>query len=368
MKKVMVVFGTRPDAVKMCPLIVELKKRPEIRTIVCSTGQHREMLDQVLDAFNIFPDYDLDIMKPGQTLFDVTIGVLEGMKKALFEVRPDVVLVHGDTTTAFAAALACYYLKIPVGHVEAGLRTHDVYAPYPEEFNRQALSITAKYHFAPTQEARENLLREGRDERSIFVTGNTVVDALRTTIKNEYTHPELQWAQGSRLILFTAHRREVQGEVMQGMFRAVRRAAEEYPDVKIIYPVHRNPQVRETAKKELSGMERIHLVEPMGITDFHNIMARSSLILTDSGGVQEEAASLGKPVVVMREKTERLEGVKAGVLRLAGTGEESVYREMKRLLTDQSAYQQMAGANSPYGDGYASVRIADILIRELYGE
>lgn len=364
MKTVMLVFGTRPEAIKMCPLVNELKKRPEIRTVVCVTGQHREMLDAVLRAFDVVPDYDLAIMKDRQTLFDITVNILERIRAVLEEVRPDVVLVHGDTSTTFVTALACFYLQIPVGHVEAGLRTYNIYSPYPEEFNRQAVSVIAKYNFAPTELSRENLLREGRKPESIYVTGNTAIDALKTTVRADYTHPELEWAAGSRLIMITAHRRENLGEPMHRMFRAIRRIIEGHPDVRAIYPIHMNPVVREEANAELGGCDRIRIIEPLDVLDFHNFLSRSYLILTDSGGIQEEAPSLGKPVLVMRDTTERPEGIAAGTLRLVGTEEETIYRNFKELLEDRAAYEKMAHASNPYGDGFASVRIADALCRD----
>ena len=361
MKTVMLVFGTRPEAIKMCPLVNELKKRPGIRTVVCVSGQHREMLDAVLRAFNVVPDYDLAIMKDRQTLFDITVNILERIRAVLEEVKPDVVLVHGDTSTTFVTALACFYLQIPVGHVEAGLRTYNIYSPYPEEFNRQAVSVIARYNFAPTELSRENLLREGRKPESIYVTGNTAIDALKTTVRADYTHPELEWAAGSRLIMITAHRRENLGEPMHRMFRAIRRIIEEHPDVRAIYPIHMNPVVREEANAELGGCDRIRIIEPLDVLDFHNFLSRSYLILTDSGGIQEEAPSLGKPVVVMRDTTERPEGIAAGTLRLVGTEEETIYKNFKELLEDRAAYDKMAHASNPYGDGFASVRIADVL-------
>ena len=363
MKKVMLVFGTRPEAIKMCPLVNELKKRESLETIVCVTGQHRQMLDQVLNTFNVVPDYDLSIMKQGQTLFDITTGILEKIKAVLEEVKPDVVLVHGDTSTTFVTALACFYLQIPVGHVEAGLRTYDIYSPYTEEFNRQAVGIIAKYNFAPTDKARENLINEGKDPSNIWVTGNTVIDALKTTVRDDYNHPELEWANGSRLIFITAHRRENLGEPMHHMFRAIRRVLDEYPDVKAIYPIHMNPVVRKAADEELGGCDRIHIIEPIEVFDCHNIMARSYLILTDSGGIQEEAPSLGKPVLVMRDTTERPEGIAAGTLKLVGTKEEIIYKNFKELLENKQAYDAMSKANNPYGDGHASERITDILLQ-----
>ena len=361
MKTVMLVFGTRPEAIKMCPLVNELKTRKGLKTVVCVTGQHRQMLDQVLAAFGVEPDYDLSIMKDKQTLFDITTNILNRIRAVLEEVRPDVVLVHGDTSTTFVTALACFYLQIPVGHVEAGLRTYNIYSPYPEEFNRQAVSIISQYNFAPTARARDNLLREGKRAETIFVTGNTAIDALQTTVREDYTHPELTWAQGSRLIVITAHRRENLGEPMHQMFRAIRRIMDEHPDVKAIYPIHMNPVVRQAADEELRGCDRIHIIEPMEVLDFHNLLARSYLILTDSGGIQEEAPSLGKPVLVMRDTTERPEGIDAGTLRLVGTNEDVIYRNFKQLLEDSDAYQAMAHASNPYGDGRACRRIADIL-------
>lgn len=357
----MLVFGTRPEAIKMCPLVRELRSRDGIRTVVCVTGQHRQMLDQVLEAFDVVPDYDLSVMKQGQTLFDITTNILSSIKSVLEEVKPDTVLVHGDTSTTFVTALACFYLQIPVGHVEAGLRTYNIYSPFPEEFNRQAVSIVSEYNFAPTEKAKANLLREGRDGSKIYVTGNTAIDALKTTVRDDYTHPELEWAAGSRLILITAHRRENLGEPMHHMFRAIRRVMDEHPDVRAIYPIHMNPVVRRAADEELGGCDRIHIIEPLEVLDCHNIMAKSYMILTDSGGIQEEAPSLGKPVLVMRDTTERPEGIAAGTLRLVGTDEEVIYDNFRRLLEDKDAYNAMAHAANPYGDGLASRRIADIL-------
>jgi len=361
MKKIMVVFGTRPEAIKMCPLVNELKSRNNFRTVVCVTGQHRQMLDQVLSVFNIVPDYDLSIMKQNQTLFDITSNILYGIKSVLEKLEPDVVLVHGDTSTTFATALACFYLQIPVGHVEAGLRTYNIYSPYPEEFNRQAVSIISRYNFAPTERAKQNLLHEGKSPETIYVTGNTVIDALKTTVKQNYIHPELEWAKDSRLILITAHRRENLGEPMKHMFRAIRRVMDEYSDIKAIYPIHMNPLVRKTANEILGGDERIHIIEPLDVIDFHNFQNNSYLILTDSGGIQEEAPSLGKPVLVMRDTTERPEGIEAGTLRLVGTKEETIYKSFKELLDDREKYKQMSSASNPYGDGFACKRIADIL-------
>ena len=361
MKKIMLVFGTRPEAIKMCPLVNELKKRKSIETVVCVTGQHRQMLDQVLEAFSVVPDYDLSIMKDKQTLFDVTVNILERIKTVLEEVKPDVVLVHGDTSTTFVTALACFYLQIPVGHVEAGLRTYNIYSPYPEEFNRQAVSIISQYNFAPTELSKQNLLKEGKNPESIYVTGNTAIDALKTTVRADYTHPELEWADGSRLIMITAHRRENLGEPMRHMFKAIRRVMDEHPDVKAIYPIHMNPVVREIAQEYLGDDDRIHIIEPLDVLDFHNFLSRSYLILTDSGGIQEEAPSLGKPVLVMRDTTERPEGIAAGTLKLVGTEEETIYKEFSRLLSDKDEYEAMSKASNPYGDGHACERIADIL-------
>ena len=361
MKKVMLVFGTRPEAIKMCPLVNELKRRSGIRTLVCVTGQHRQMLDQVLEAFAVVPDYDLSIMKERQTLFDVTTNILNRIREVLESEHPDVVLVHGDTSTTFVTALACFYLQIPVGHVEAGLRTYNIYSPYPEEFNRQAVSIISSWHFAPTELSKQNLLKEGKAEDTIYVTGNTAIDALKTTVRKDYTHPELTWAAGSRLILITAHRRENLGEPMKHMFRAIRRVCDEHPDIKAIYPIHMNSAVRETADAILGGDERIRIIEPLDVLDFHNFLARSYLVLTDSGGIQEEAPSLGKPVLVMRDTTERPEGIRAGTLKLTGTDEEVIYENFRLLLEEPAEYEKMSTASNPYGDGFASRRIADIL-------
>ena len=363
-KKVLLVFGTRPEAIKMCPLVNELKGRPdEFETVVCVTGQHREMLDQVLKVFEVEPDHDLHVMKPGQTLFDITSDVLLKIKSVLEEEHPDCVLVHGDTTTSFAAALAAFYLQIPVGHVEAGLRTRNLHSPWPEEFNRQVVDVVSEWYFAPTERSRQNLLDEAKPDERIFVTGNTGIDALRHTVRDEYSNPELDWAEGSRLILITAHRRENLGEPMHRMFRAIRRVMEERPDTKAIYPIHMNPQVRKAAHEELDGFDRLRIIDPLEVVDFHNFMARSYLILTDSGGIQEEAPSLGKPLLVMRDTTERPEGVAAGTLRLVGTEEQVIYEEFSRLLDDPEEYRTMSHASNPYGDGYASKRIADILSR-----
>lgn len=365
MKKVMLVFGTRPEAIKMCPLVNELKTRGNLKTVVCVTGQHRQMLNQVLDAFQVVPDYDLSIMKDRQTLFDVTTNILNKIKEVLDKEKPDVVLVHGDTSTTFVTALACFYLQIPIGHVEAGLRTYNIYSPYPEEFNRQAVSIISKFNFAPTELSKENLLKEGKNAETIYITGNTAIDALKTTVKVDYTHPELEWAEGSRLIMITAHRRENLGEPMKNMFRAIRRVMDKHTDVKAIYPIHMNPAVRETADKILGGDNRIHIIEPLDVLDFHNFLNKSYLILTDSGGIQEEAPSLGKPVLVMRDTTERPEGIKAGTLKLVGTDEEVIYQNFKTLLENSGEYEKMSKASNPYGDGLSCKRIADILEKKL---
>ena len=365
-RRVILVFGTRPEAIKMCPLVNELKSRSEeFETIVCVTGQHREMLDQVLGVFGVVPDHDLAIMRPRQTLFDITSDVLLKIRAVLEDERPDCVLVHGDTTTSFAAALAAFYLQIPVGHVEAGLRTRSLYSPWPEEFNRQAVDVISNWYFAPTETSRKNLLDEAKPGERIFVTGNTGIDALRTTVREGYSHSGLDWVEGSRLILITAHRRENLGEPMHRMFRAIRRVMEERPDTKAIYPIHMNPQVRKAAHEELDGFDRLRIIDPLEVVDFHNFMARSYLILTDSGGIQEEAPALGKPVLVMRDTTERPEGVEAGTLRLVGTEEGTIYREFSRLLDDPVEYEAMSCASNPYGDGHASERIADVLCSAL---
>jgi UDP-N-acetylglucosamine 2-epimerase (non-hydrolysing) len=361
MKKIMLVFGTRPEAIKMCPLVNELKSRSSFEVTVCVTGQHRQMLDQVLRTFDVIPDYDLSIMKDKQSLFDVTTNILNGIKNVLNEVEPDLVLVHGDTSTTFVTALACLYLQIPIGHVEAGLRTYDITSPFPEEFNRQAVGIIARYHFAPTETSKQNLLREGKDSRAIYITGNTAIDALQTTINPTYHHEQLEWASDSRLVMITAHRRENLGMPMENMFKAIRRIMDETPDIKAIYPIHMNPVVRDAARKYLSGCDRIRIIEPLDVIDFHNFLSKSYLILTDSGGIQEEAPSLGKPVLVMRDTTERPEGVSAGTLRLVGTDEMTIYKAFKLLLEDEDEYQKMSTASNPYGDGTACRKIADIL-------
>ena len=365
-KKVMCVFGTRPEAIKICPLVNEMKKRDGLKVVVCVTAQHRQMLDQVLNTFGVVPDYDLNIMKDRQTLFDITTNILNGIKAVLEESKPDVVLVHGDTSTTFVTALACFYLQIPVGHVEAGLRTYNIYSPYPEEFNREAVSIISQYNFAPTPLSRDNLLREGRKPESIFVTGNTVIDAMAHTVRDDYTHPELEWVGKNRLIFITAHRRENLGQPMHNMFRAIRRVLDEYDDVRAVYPIHLNPAVREAAEAELGGCDKIHIIEPIEVFDCHNFEARSFLCLTDSGGIQEECPSYGVPVLVMRDTTERPEGVNAGTLRLVGTSEDVIYKSFKELLDNPEAYKKMSTACNPYGDGHACERIADILEGKEY--
>lgn len=361
MKKIVVTVGCRPDCIKMMPLVKELKMRKGLETILLSTGQHRQMLDQVFDVFNEKPDYDLAIMKQGQTLFDITTNILNNVKTVLEEIKPDVVLVHGDTSTAFVTALACFYLQIPVGHVEAGLRTYNIYSPFPEEFNRQGIGLIAKYNFAPTKLAKSNLVKEGKDENSIYVTGNTVIDAMGHTVKEDYHHPELDWVGNDKLIFITAHRRENLGEPMHNMFRAIRRVLDENPDCKAVYPIHMNPLVRKAADEELGDCDRIHIIEPIEVFDCHNFESRAYLILTDSGGIQEEAPAYGVPVLVMRDTTERPEGVDAGTLKLVGTSEEVIYTEFTRLLKDKGAYAAMSKACNPYGDGHACERIADIL-------
>lgn len=365
MKKAMLVFGTRPEAIKMCPLVKELKTRDGVDTVVCVTGQHRQMLDSVLNTFDVVPDYDLAIMKEKQSLFDVTCGILSNLGEILENEKPDVVLVHGDTTTTFASALACFYKQIPVGHVEAGLRTYDIYSPYPEEFNRQVVGIVSKFNFAPTEKARENLIKEGKSAESIFVTGNTAIDALKTTVKAEYSHPVLEWAKNSRLILLTAHRRENLGKPMENMFRAIKRIVEENSDVKVVYPIHMNPIVRKTANDIFGKTDRVRIIEPLDVLDFHNFLSRSYLILTDSGGIQEEAPSLGVPVLVMRDTTERPEGIEAGTLKLVGTDESVIYENFRILLNDRCEYEKMSKASNPYGDGTACKKIADIILNDF---
>lgn len=366
--KIALVFGTRPEAIKMCPLILELQKQEQIITRVYLTGQHREMLDQVMDIFGIKADRNLDIMSEGQTLSDITVNVLNRLGEVLDEERPDLLLVHGDTSTSFAAALAGFYRQIPVGHVEAGLRTYNMYSPYPEEYNRQAVDLVSTLYFAPTELARKQLLEEKKEPEHIFVTGNTVIDALKNTVTDSYTNEHLAWTKDSRMILFTSHRRENIGEPMRCIFRAAKRIVQDFPDVKLIYPIHKNPKVREIADEILSGEERIRMIEPLDVFDFHNFMARSFLIMTDSGGIQEEAPALGKPVLVMRDTTERPEGVEAGTLKLVGTQEDTVYEETKKLLTDKESYQAMCRAVNPYGDGHASERIVEAILTWFSGD
>ncbi len=367
MIKVMTVFGTRPEAIKMAPLVKELKSRKEIECIVCVTAQHRQMLDQVLEVFDIKPDYDLDIMKQGQTLSDITSRVLYGLEEVIKEVKPNIVLVHGDTTTTFAGALAAYYNQIDIGHVEAGLRTWNKYSPYPEEMNRQMVGVMADMHFAPTENSKRSLLKENKDEVKIYVTGNTAIDALATTVREDYSNEIFDWIGNDRMILLTAHRRENLGEPMRGMFKAIKRIMDEFNDVKVVYPVHLNPKVRDVANEVLGDCDRIKLIDPLEVIDFHNFIAKSYLILTDSGGIQEEAPSLGKPVLVLRDTTERPEGIDAGTLKLAGTDEETIYKLTRELLEDKEEYNKMAHSANPYGDGKASQRIADAII-EKYRE
>ena len=367
-KRIVITVGCRPDCIKMMPLIKELKRRDSIESVFLSTGQHRQMLDQVFDVFNEYPNYDLEIMKPGQSLFDITSNILVKIQKALEEIKPDVVLVHGDTSTAFVTALACYYMQIPVGHVEAGLRTYNIYSPFPEEFNRQGIGLIAKYNFAPTKLAKQNLLNEGKKPESIFVTGNTVIDAMAHTVKEDYHHPELDWVGDDKLIFITAHRRENLGQPMHNMFRAIRRVLDEHPDCKAVYPIHMNPLVRQAADEELGDCDRIHIIEPIEVFDCHNFEARSYLILTDSGGIQEEAPAYGVPVLVMRDTTERPEGIEAGTLKLVGTNEDVIYNEFTKLLDSKEEYVKMAKAVNPYGDGHACERIADILEDKPYQE
>ena len=366
MKTVLIVFGTRPEAIKMCPLVNELKKRENINTVVCVTGQHKEMLNQVLKTFNVEPDFDLSIMKENQTLFDITTNILEKIKSVVEIVRPDVCLVHGDTSTSFVTALACFYLRVPVGHVEAGLRTYKIDSPFPEEFNRQAVSIISQYNFAPTRLSARNLINEGKNPENVYITGNTVIDAMRHTVTQDYTHPELDWVGNDKLIFITAHRRENQGIPMRNMFRAIRRVLDEHPDCKAIYPVHMNPYVRNVAFEEFAGCERIHIIEPLDVIDCHNFEARCYLCLTDSGGIQEEVPAFGRPVLVMRDTTERPEGVESGTLKLVGTDEQMIYECFSKLLNDDDEYKKMAQSVNPYGDGCASKRIADIIEGKEY--
>ena len=360
--KVMTIFGTRPEAIKMAPLVKELKSRDEIECIVCVTAQHRQMLDQVLETFEIVPDYDLNIMQHGQTLGAITTRTLIVLENIIREVNPDLVLVQGDTTTTFVGALAAFYNNCDIGHVEAGLRTYDKYSPYPEEMNRQMVGCMADLHFAPTEMSKNNLLREGKKEESIYVTGNTAIDAMKTTVLTDYHHEVLDWVGNDRMILLTAHRRENLGDPMRHIFKGIKRIVDEYPDVKVVYPIHLNPKVREVAKEVFGDSDRIRLIEPLEVFDFHNFQNRSYIILTDSGGIQEEAPSLGKPVLVLRNTTERPEGIKAGTLKLVGTDEDVIYEETKRLLNDKNEYEKMSQASNPYGDGHASKRIADAII------
>mgnify|MGYP004559653775 FL=1 len=364
MIKVMSIFGTRPEAIKMAPLVKELEKRKNIESIVCVTAQHREMLDQVLETFDIKPDYDLNIMKQGQTLGDVTTRALTGLEEVIKEARPDIVLVHGDTTTTFAGALAAFYNQVAIGHVEAGLRTDNKYSPYPEEMNRQMVDRLSDMYFAPTEISKNNLLKEHINESKIYITGNTAIDAMSTTVDNNYTHKELEWIKpGERMILLTAHRRENLGEPMRHIFRAIKRIVDEFDDVKVIYPIHMNPKVREVANEVFVGDDKINLIEPLEVFDFHNFQNKSYIILTDSGGIQEEAPSLGKPVLVLRDTTERPEGISAGTLKLVGTDEDVIYEETKKLLTDSKEYERMSKASNPYGDGHASERIVDAIVK-----
>ncbi|CAM4032628.1 MULTISPECIES: non-hydrolyzing UDP-N-acetylglucosamine 2-epimerase [Bacillus cereus group] len=364
--KVMTIFGTRPEAIKMAPLVLELQKHPDkIESIVTVTAQHRQMLDQVLSIFGITPDFDLNIMKDRQTLIDITTRGLEGLDKVMKEAKPDIVLVHGDTTTTFIASLAAFYNQIPVGHVEAGLRTWDKYSPYPEEMNRQLTGVMADLHFSPTSKSATNLQKENKDESRIFITGNTAIDALKTTVKETYSHPVLEKLGSDRLVLMTAHRRENLGEPMRNMFRAIKRLVDKHEDVQVVYPVHMNPVVRETANDILGDHGRIHLIEPLDVIDFHNVAARSYLMLTDSGGVQEEAPSLGVPVLVLRDTTERPEGIEAGTLKLAGTDEETIFGLADELLSDKEAHDKMSKASNPYGDGRASERIVEAILQHF---
>lgn len=367
MIKVMTVFGTRPEAIKMAPLVLELKNHPKIEPIVVVTAQHRQMLDQVLNLFNISPDYDLDIMQSGQTLFDITSKVLHGMGEIISDVKPDIVLVHGDTTTTFASSLAAFYNQTAVGHVEAGLRTYNKYSPFPEEMNRQATGIISDIHFAPTIDSKQNLLKEGKLEDTIFVTGNTAIDALKTTVSDQYSHPLLDKIKqsGNKLILLTAHRRENLGEPMKNIFRAVKLLIENHKDIEVVYPVHMNPIVRSAANEILKDLERVHLIEPLDVLDFHNFAAASHIIMTDSGGVQEEAPSLGVPVLVLRDTTERPEGVAAGTLKLVGTSEKAIFDFSQKLLLDKVFYDSMSKASNPYGDGTASKQITEHIVQYL---
>ena len=366
--KVMTVFGTRPEAIKVAPLIKELEIRDNIDSIVCVTAQHREMLDQVLEIFNINPDYDLNLMKSNQTLTSITANVLEELNTVINEVKPDIVLVHGDTTTTLSASLAAFYNQCKVGHVEAGLRTYNKYSPYPEEINRQVTGVIADLHFAPTNESKKNLIKEGKCESDIYVTGNTAIDTLKTTVKSNYTNEIIDKIGNDRIILLTAHRRENLGDTMKNMFLAIKKIVEEFNDVQVVYPVHLNPKVRDVADEILGDNKKIHLIEPLNVVDFHNFMEKSYIIMTDSGGIQEEAPSLGKPVLVLRDTTERPEGVEAGTLKLVGTNKDNIYEATKELLTDKEVYKAMSTASNPYGDGFASKYIVDIIIDRLYNK
>lgn len=365
MKKIMLVFGTRPDAIKMCPLVNELKRRREIKTVVCISGQHREMLKEVLDIFGVFPDYDLDVMRKQQTLSDITVDVLNGIEFVLAKENPDIVLVHGDTTTAFSAALASFYKNIPIGHIEAGLRSHNIFEPFPEEYNRKAISLISSYDFAPTENAKDNLIREGKDKEKIFVTGNTVSDALSVTVKKDFFHPVLNWAEGKRLVILTAHRRENIGETMLCIFRAVKKILSEFDDVCILYPIHPNPLIKKMAYKELGNNKRVYMSDPMDTVNFHNILNKSYMVITDSGGIQEEATLLGKPTVVLRDRTERPEGISSGNLLISGTSEKGIYTTVKRILSDKKTYEKMSEKSKIYGLGDASVKISDIITKIL---
>ena len=362
----MSVFGTRPEAIKMAPLVKELESREEIESVVCVTAQHREMLDQVLETFDIKPDYDLNIMKQGQTLSEITSRALMGLEEVIKEIKPDIVLVHGDTTTTFAGALAAFYNQVAIGHVEAGLRTYDKYSPFPEEMNRQMVDCMTDLYFAPTEISKENLLKQNISEDKIYITGNTAIDAMSTTVKENYSHKELEWINpGEKMILLTAHRRENLGEPMRHIFKAIKRIVDEFDDVKVIYPIHKNPLVREVANEVFGDCEKVKLIEPLEVFDFHNFINKSYMIMSDSGGVQEEAPSLGKPVLVLRDTTERPEGIDAGTLKLVGTDVETIYNEAKRLLTDKEEYERMSMASNPYGDGHASERIVDAIINKF---
>ncbi len=368
MIKVMSIFGTRPEAIKMAPLVKELEKRKEIESVVCVTAQHRQMLDQVLETFDIKPDYDLNIMKQGQTLAEVTTRALVGLESVIKEVKPDIVLVHGDTTTTFAGALAAFYNQVSIGHVEAGLRTYDKYSPFPEEMNRQMVDCMTDMYFAPTNLSKDNLLKQNIDESKIYVTGNTAIDAMKTTVNKDYNNEVLDWIGNDRMILLTAHRRENLGEPMRHIFRAIRRLCDEFDNIKVVYPIHMNPKVREVANEVFNGCDKVKLIEPLEVFDFHNFQNKSYIIMSDSGGIQEEAPSLGKPVLVLRDTTERPEGIEAGTLKLVGTNEDKIYEEAKKLLTDKNEYEKMSKASNPYGDGHASERIADAIINKFVRE